>query len=663
MDAIDSPPAGTARRAGPSTTSRTAVLVAVAVLTAVGIGLAAGWQAQQTTLPGRVESDLFTIAAQAVLGFAATVCALVALTRLAQVVAFTRKPARGDGNKLAGRPQDAVESAGRWATGWAVAAAATVPFSAATSTGVPVSYVALAPGDFLTSTQSAQAWLLTAVIAFLVAVGARFAQTWRSAVALAGLVAVGGLPPVLTAQVSVGAGHDLATDTATIFTLALSAWFAITWAAGRVWQDSAAVARYRRIAGVALVLSLITRAGIGVFELVDELPWQSGYGLVAAGGYALMIILAVFWLVRLRRSSFAPGWDPALMIMVLGAQSALTAMVPPRYWWPQTAQENFLGFNIDVAPQAAELLLPGRPNLLFVVAAVVAIALYWWGFLRLRRRGDQWPVHRVVLWTLAWVIVLVVTLSRVWMYSSAMFSWHMAVHMTFNMLIPVLIVLSGPLTLLLRAGRASGPGEPYGIRDAANSFLHWGPVQLITHPLVVWVLFIGSFYALYFSGLFESAMKYHWAHQLMTLHFLIIGCLFYGLAVGVDTPPRPIPHVAKLGFVFAAMPFHAFFAVAVLSGGAIIGQNYYDSLDLTWHTDLAADQQVGGQIAWATGELPLLIIIVALVGQWFRSDQRESKRRERAVRSRDDELDAYNAMLAELARRGADQEAVRDDRS
>jgi putative copper resistance protein D len=121
--------------------------------------------------------------------------------------------------------------------------------------------------------------------------------------------------------------------------------------------------------------------------------------------------------------------------------------------------------------------------------------------------------------------------------------------------------------------------------------------------------------------------------------------------------------VAKLGFVFAAMPFHAFFAVAVLSGGAIIGLNYYSSLDLVWQTDLAADQQVGGQIAWATGELPLLIIIVALVGQWFRSDQRESRRRDRAVKVKDDELDAYNAMLAELDRRETTREAVRDDRS
>lgn len=646
--------------------ARSVVLVLATLVAAVGVAVAAAWQSTQTSLPGRVEADVVTIAMGALLGFVASVSALVTLARLVQVVGFGRRPAREAGHRLSAEQLDVLTSASRWSLNWAVAALAAVPFTAAISTGVPVAYFLYSPGDFLSSNQSAQAWLLTAVIAFLVAVLTRFIGSWPSAALLAGLVAFAGLPPVLTNQVSVGAGHDLATDAATIFTLACSAWFAITWAAGETWRtttstDGDVVARYRLVAGVALLFSLAARVGIAAFELADELPWQSGYGMVLVGLLALLVVLAVLWLVRLR-TLITPRWDPVLMIFVLGAQAALTAMIPPRYWWPQSAQENYLGFDVPNPPQIAEMLLPGRPNLLFAAAAIAAILLYGWGFLRLRRRGDHWPAYRMVTWTLAWLIVLVVTTSRVWMYSSAMFSWHMAVHMTFNMLVPVLIVLSGPITLLQRAGRVSRPGEPYRIRDAVNAFLQLRPTRVITHPLVVWVIFIGSFYALYFSGLFDTAMKYHWAHQLMTLHFLIIGCLFYGLAVGVDAPPRPIPHVAKLGFVFAAMPFHAFFAVAVLSGGSIIGENFYSSLDLAWPHDLAADQQVGGQIAWATGELPLLIIIVALVAQWFRSDQREARRRERKVPGRDDELDAYNTMLAELAKREADREVAGDDR-
>jgi cytochrome c oxidase assembly factor CtaG len=65
---------------------------------------------------------------------------------------------------------------------------------------------------------------------------------------------------------------------------------------------------------------------------------------------------------------------------------------------------------------------------------------------------------------------------------------------------------------------------------------------------------------------------------------------------------------------------------------------------------------LGGAIAWAAGELPLVIVMLALLVQWARSDDRTARRLDRAA-----ELDgsgglgadlvAYNAMLAELARR------------
>ena len=84
----------------------------------------------------------------------------------------------------------------------------------------------------------------------------------------------------------------------------------------------------------------------------------------------------------------------------------------------------------------------------------------------------------------------------------------------------------------------------------------------------------------------------------------------------------------------------------------MLGADYYRSLGLSWHTDLLGDQRLGGGIAWAAGELPLVIVMLALLIQWARSDRRTAKRLDRAAERDDDaELVAYNAMLAELARR------------
>ena len=84
----------------------------------------------------------------------------------------------------------------------------------------------------------------------------------------------------------------------------------------------------------------------------------------------------------------------------------------------------------------------------------------------------------------------------------------------------------------------------------------------------------------------------------------------------------------------------------------VLGERFYRSLQLPWHTDLIGDQHLGGSIAWAAGEIPLVVVMLALLVQWQRSDRRDSKRLDRAAdRDHDADLNAYNAMLAEMARR------------
>jgi putative copper resistance protein D len=106
--------------------------------------------------------------------------------------------------------------------------------------------------------------------------------------------------------------------------------------------------------------------------------------------------------------------------------------------------------------------------------------------------------------------------------------------------------------------------------------------------------------------------------------------------------------------VFASLPLHAFFGVVLMGTKAVLAGTFYESLKLYWHTDLLGDQRLGGGIAWAAGEVPLVLVLIALLVQWRRSDQRTATRLDRAA-DRDDDADltAYNAMLAEMAKRDA----------
>jgi putative copper resistance protein D len=101
------------------------------------------------------------------------------------------------------------------------------------------------------------------------------------------------------------------------------------------------------------------------------------------------------------------------------------------------------------------------------------------------------------------------------------------------------------------------------------------------------------------------------------------------------------------------IPFHAFFAIAVMSSNTVFAGSYFRELHRPYLTDLLHDQYLGGGMAWAMGEIPLVLVMGAILVQWFRSDSRDAKRFDRAEsRSGDADLEAYNARLRDLAEHG-----------
>jgi putative copper resistance protein D len=311
-----------------------------------------------------------------------------------------------------------------------------------------------------------------------------------------------------------------------------------------------------------------------------------------------------------------------------------------------------IGYDFAGPPTVARILFDWRFDLVFGTAAIVLAALYVAAVLRLRKRGDHWPTGRIAAWLLGCLTLLFVTSSGVGRYMPAMFSMHMAAHMGLSMLTPILLVLGAPVSLALRALPAAGRNDPPGMREWLLAALHSRVSQLLTNPIVATVLFVAGFYGLYFTNIFDDAVASHAGHLAMNVHFLVSGYLFYWVVIGVDPTPRPIPHLAKVGVVFASLPMHAFFGVELMGTPTVLGEAYYRSLGLSWHTDLLGDQRLGGGIAWAAGEVPLVIVMLALLVQWARSDARTARRLDRAAdRDNDADLTAYNAMLAEMARR------------
>ncbi|MFH8610796.1 cytochrome c oxidase assembly protein [Streptomyces sp. NPDC018029] len=309
------------------------------------------------------------------------------------------------------------------------------------------------------------------------------------------------------------------------------------------------------------------------------------------------------------------------------------------------------GMNMDLPPFTLGRGLELSADPFFLIGCLVALALYGWGVARLVRRGDKWPVGRTISFVLGILTVLLVMCTKLNDYGMVMFSVHMVQHMVISMLSPILLLLGAPITLALRALPVASRGSK-GPREWLLWLLHSRYIKIITHPAFTIPLFIASLYALYFTPLFDTLMGSKPGHIGMMVHFLAVGLIFFWPIMGVDPGPHRPGYIMRMLELFAGMPFHAFFGIALMMATQpMIGTYMHPPASLG--IDALEDQEAAGGIAWAFSEIPSVVVLVALLFQWRRSEDREARRKDRAAdRDGDKELEAYNAYLASLAARG-----------
>jgi putative copper resistance protein D len=555
---------------------------------------------------------------------------------------------------------------------WCVAALLLVPFTVADALGRPVTEMTWSAMFPLTFTlEQPIAWLVTACLALLVAVGCRVTLSWGWSVVLFVAALACLLPQAATGHSSSGGSHDLATDSLIYHLFGASIWVgglvALLAHARRGGAHLPLVTR--RFSATALVCWLVMAVS-GVINALVRVPvhdlFRTGYGLIVVGKVVALLTLGVVGYLQRRHAVSAvvatgsrrvllrlAAVEMLIMFVTIGISAALSRTSPPTDDVPiPTSVDVLIGYDLPGPPTVLRLLFDWRFDLVFGVVSILLGTLYVLGVRRLRRRGDHWPVGRTVAWLAGCALILVATSSGVGRYAPAVFSVHMASHMALNMLAPALLVLGGPATLALRALTPAGKDGPPGPREWLVALVQSPVTRFLTHPLVAFVLFVGSYYALYFTGLFGAALNEHWAHLAMNSVFILVGYTFYWPVIGIDPAPRRLPHLGRLALLLASMPFHAFFGVILMNTHDLVGGEFYRSLALPWMTNLMADQHLAGGIAWAFGEIPLILVVIALLSQWARSDERDARRSDRrADADGDAELVAYNAMLGELAGR------------
>ncbi|BBY33251.1 hypothetical protein BST33_11170 [Mycolicibacter minnesotensis] len=588
--------------------------------------------------------------------FTATLSGMVVLGLLIYIVVTARPDSRGLIDVDTFRVHVITE---RVAALWALTAVAMIPLQAANTNGIPVLRL-LDSGAFfdaLGATETARGWVIVAAFAGLIALALRRTVRWlgHTMVLIPALIAVVALP--VTGNAGQGPNHDYSTSAMIVFVPAVAV--VIGMKMGAALTPLAPLARRRALliswitGGIAILYGLVLLA----FLLGPTTPTQSDFGmlaLLAAGALATVWVGDVIALrTRKTPTDRAAVIGALIMLVVVAAISAMEIQVAPALLARRlSAWDVFLGYELPGSPTVLRLLAFWRFDLFIGAGAIVLAGLYIAGATHLRRRGDAWPMGRTTAWLLGCMILVFVTSSGVGAYGAAMFSVHMSQHMVLNMLVPVLLVLGAPATLMLRTLPKAEPGQLPRPRDWLLLLLHSWPTRWLSHPAIAFTLFVGSLYVVYFTPLLDTLLRYHWGHQFMAVHFILTGYLFFWGIIGTDPGPRRLPFLGRLGLLFAVMPFHAFFGIALMTSAIALGARFYSKLQIPWLPDLIADQHLGGAIAWGSSELPVIIVIVALITLWARQDRRDAARSDRHAGAdyATDELDAYNAMLRELAR-------------
>src|SRR5690606_15267239 len=342
---------------------------------------------------------------------------------------------------------------------------------------------------------------------------------------------------------------------------------------------------------------------------------------------------------------------------------------------PATAQTELdlatvmLGFPMPPPLSPENLLRLWLPDPRLITIALVAAGFYLTGVWRLRRRGDRWPATRTAAFLAGCMVLVIATVSGLARYGPVLFSVHMVQHLLLTMIVPMLLVLGGPVTLALRAlPRAGDPAWP-GPGEWLRAALHARFTRLLTHPVFALGFYVVSMYMMYLTGLYQAALRSHAAHLLMMGHFVLAGYLFFWIVIGVDPSPRRRPAAPlRMVLMLASMAMHAFLGIVIMQSKELLAHDWFTTLPRSWGPDPLSDQYIAGGIAWSFGELPGLLVVAALVVQWIRSDEREARRLDRAADRAEaegresDELAAYNAMLAELARRDRERMGSGDSR-
>jgi putative copper resistance protein D len=186
---------------------------------------------------------------------------------------------------------------------------------------------------------------------------------------------------------------------------------------------------------------------------------------------------------------------------------------------------------------------------------------------------------------------------------------------------PPLLALGAPSTLLLQTSSRS-------TKERWLRVLRSGPFAVVSHPLVVAVLYYGVMFIFFLTPLMNVAMWHMSLMNGLNVLFLLGGALFWWPMVGLD----PILHwkmgyPARMANILVGGGIEAFLGIAILAQSHPSASMY----------SLASTHD-GGALLWVSTELVTVAAFLPIFLAWSRSEERIARRADAASDAREESI-------------------------
>jgi putative membrane protein len=254
----------------------------------------------------------------------------------------------------------------------------------------------------------------------------------------------------------------------------------------------------------------------------------------------------------------------------------------------------------------------------FLVAAGVAVVLWWYIRAVARLRPSQWPRSRSLCFIAGNLVLILALMSPVDTYAELLLSVHMVQHLLLTMVAPPLLLLGAPLTLALRTVRPSD-------RKFLLRFLKGNIVRFLSQPLLGWGLFVVVLWGSHLPAFYDATIRSTPLHALEHLAYLSAALMLWRPMVASDPAPSRLSHPGRLLCLFLLMPQMTFLGLAIYGSDTPIYAPYVTSSALLG-TSAVADQHLAGAIMWASGMIFMVPAMALVLIDWMRTDEREALR-------------------------------------